>query len=36
VAPPLIAIPGYRLPAGRVGRWISGAVAVPIPYVEAL
>ncbi|MBA3551383.1 MAG: gamma-glutamyl-gamma-aminobutyrate hydrolase family protein [Actinobacteria bacterium] len=33
---PLIAAVGYRLPAGRVTRWDTGAFAVPESYVKAL
>ena len=32
---PVVAIPAYRLPPGRVSRWGSGAFAVPDLYVEA-
>ncbi len=32
---PVVAIPAYRLPEGRVTRWERAAYAVPEPYVEA-
>ncbi len=32
---PLIAVPAYRLPGGRVARWEHGAFAVPELYVLA-
>jgi len=36
VPPPLVAIPAYHLPAGRITRWRPGGVAVPMPYLESL
>jgi putative glutamine amidotransferase len=35
-ARPLIAVPAYRLEAGRVARWPQGGYGVPAPYLEAL
>jgi len=36
VTRPLVAIPAYRLPAGRVKNWHVGCFAVPEPYVQAV
>jgi putative glutamine amidotransferase len=33
---PLIAVPAYRLEAGRVARWPEGGYGVPAPYLDAL
>jgi putative glutamine amidotransferase len=33
---PLVAIPAYRLPPGRVAGWRAGAFAVPDLYVDAV
>src|SRR5919201_115939 len=33
---PLVAIPPYRLPPGRVEGWASGAYAVPEAYIHAV
>lgn len=33
---PVVAIPGFHLPAGRVSLWPGGAFALPDPYVGAL
>jgi putative glutamine amidotransferase len=33
---PVVAIPAYRLEAGRVGRWAGGAYAVPEAYIRAV
>ncbi len=33
---PLIATSAYLLPAGRVGKWIDPAVAIPTVYLDAL
>ncbi|MDP9344038.1 MAG: gamma-glutamyl-gamma-aminobutyrate hydrolase family protein [Actinomycetota bacterium] len=33
---PLVAVPAYRLPAGRVTSWHVGCFAVPEPYIEAI
>jgi putative glutamine amidotransferase len=32
---PLVAVPAYRLPAGRVAKWDAGGFAVPDTYVLA-
>jgi len=32
---PLVAVPAYRLPAGRVAKWDAGGWAVPDTYVAA-
>ncbi|HXJ64977.1 MAG TPA: gamma-glutamyl-gamma-aminobutyrate hydrolase family protein [Actinomycetota bacterium] len=32
---PLVAVPAYRLPAGRVAHWDQGGFAVPEAYVRA-
>jgi putative glutamine amidotransferase len=36
VSQPLVAVPAYRLPAGRVTSWHVGCFAVPEPYVQAI
>jgi gamma-glutamyl-gamma-aminobutyrate hydrolase PuuD len=36
VSRPLIAVTGRHLPAGRVSRWVAGAVALPRTYTDAL
>ena len=36
VTQPLVAVPAYRLPAGRVTSWHVGCFAVPEPYVQAI
>jgi gamma-glutamyl-gamma-aminobutyrate hydrolase PuuD len=33
---PLIAVPAYRLPKGRITRWEQGGYAVPEKYVEGI
>ncbi len=33
---PLVAVPAYRLPPGRVTNWHVGCFAVPEPYVQAI
>jgi gamma-glutamyl-gamma-aminobutyrate hydrolase PuuD len=33
---PLVLVPAYRLPRGRISRWDDGAVAVPDLYVQAM
>lgn len=33
---PLIAVPAYRLAAGRITRWDAGGFAAPEWYVESL
>ncbi len=33
---PLIAVPAYRLPNGRVTRWWEGAIAAPEKYADAV
>ena len=33
---PLVAVPAYRLPPGRVTSWHVGCFAVPEPYVQAV
>src|SRR5438132_8442970 len=33
---PLIAIPGYRVKAGKVHGWEQAALAVPEPYVQSI
>ena len=35
MAAPLVAVPAYRLPAGRVAKWDAGGFAVPDTYVFA-
>ena len=32
---PLVAVPAYRLPAGRIAKWDAGGFAVPEGYVDA-
>jgi putative glutamine amidotransferase len=36
VTQPLVAVPAYRLPPGRVTSWHVGCFAVPEPYVQAV
>src|SRR5919204_3729849 len=36
MTPPLVAIPAYRLEAGRVAKWMGGGYAVPEAYVHAI
>jgi len=36
VTGPLVAVPAYRLPPGRVTTWHVGAFAVPEPYIQAI
>lgn len=33
---PLVAVPAHPVPPGRVMHWRTGAIAVPLPYLEAL
>ncbi len=33
---PLVAVPAYPVPSGRIEGWIDAGVAVPLPYVDAL
>ena len=33
---PLVAVPAYPVPSGRIEGWIDAGVAVPQPYVDAL
>jgi putative glutamine amidotransferase len=33
---PLIAVPAYPVPSGRVEGWVDAGIAVPRPYVDAL
>lgn len=35
-ARPLIAVPAYPVPAGRIEGWVDAGIAVPEPYVAAL
>jgi putative glutamine amidotransferase len=36
MSPPLVAVPGFYLPAERISRWEAGGFALPTPYVAAL
>ncbi len=33
---PLVAVPAYAVAPGRVERWRTAGIAVPVPYLEAL